>query len=338
LADQVGAPRQSVLVVDDDIVNCALMEAYLEPVGCDVQVAPNGPEALRLIEADQPDLILTDAMMPGMTGFELCRLVKAQEGRLVPVVMVTALNQVNDRVSALDAGADDFLAKPVDRLEVQARVRSLLRIKQIYDELDDTETVIFALAKAVDAKDAYTEAHTERVASRARLLGSVAGLSGSDLDDLYRGGMIHDIGKIGVPDAILLKPGPLDPDEMAIMRRHPVIGEEIARPLRSAAKLLHIIRHHHENFDGTGYPDGLAGEDIPLVARIVAISDAYDAMVSDRPYRKGMGHEKAIAILDSGAGSQWDPKLVPLFIHGLVDGQPVPSNGHTTLPRRRGVA
>jgi putative two-component system response regulator len=320
--------------VDDDGVNCALIEAYLAPIGCEVQVATNGSEALRMVEESRPDLILTDAMMPGMTGFELCRLVKSDQGRLVPVVMVTALNHVNDRVAALDAGADDFLAKPVERLEVQARVRSLLRMKKVYDELDDTETVIFALAKAVDAKDNYTEAHTERVASRARLLGANAGLSGTDLDDLYRGGMIHDIGKIGVPDAILLKPGPLDAEEMRIMRKHPVIGEEIARPLRSAAKLLHIIRHHHEKFDGTGYPDQLAGDEIPLVARIVAISDAYDAIVSDRPYRKGMSREKAVAILDRGAGSQWDPELVPLFIRGLVEGEHEPGVGHLALPRR----
>jgi putative two-component system response regulator len=310
---------QLVLVVDDEEANSALLEAYLTPLGCEVQVAPSGPEALRLIEEAPPHLVLTDAMMPGMTGFELCRLIKAREsGQLLPVVMVTALNQVSDRVKALEVGVDDFLAKPVDRLEVQARVRSLLRIKTIYDQLDDTETVIFALAKAVDAKDSYTEAHTERVAGRARILGEMAGLGGEDLDDLYRGGMIHDIGKIGVPDAILLKPGPLDDEEMEIMRRHPVIGEEIARPLRSAAKLLDIIRHHHENFDGTGYPDHLAGEDIPLVARIVAISDAYDAMVSDRPYRPGMGHEKAVSILVAGAGSQWDPQLVPMFVQALL--------------------
>jgi putative two-component system response regulator len=324
--------------VDDDHVNCALIEAYLAPIGCEIQIASSGSEALQMVEEVRPDLILTDAMMPGMTGFELCRLVKSDEGRMVPVVMVTALNHVNDRVAALDAGADDFLAKPVDRLEVQARVRSLLRMKKMYDELDDTETVIFALAKAVDAKDNYTEAHTERVASRARLLGAQAGLSGRDLDDLYRGGMIHDIGKIGVPDAILLKPGPLDREEMRIMRKHPVIGEEIARPLRSAAKLLHIIRHHHENFDGTGYPDQLAADDIPLVARIVAISDAYDAIVSDRPYRRGMSHEKAVAILDSGAGSQWDPELVPLFIRGVVEEEHAPSVGQLALPRRRSMA
>src|SRR5258708_25281887 len=184
-------PRQLVLVVDDDQTNRALMEAYLEPLGCEVHVDNSGVEALRMIELDPPDLVLTDAMMPGMTGFELCRMIKAREGQLLPVVMVSALNQIDDRVQALEAGADDFLAKPADRLEVQARVRSLLRIKRIYDELDDTETVIFALAKAVDAKDSCAEARTERVASRAGLVGTMAGLGGAVLDDLCRGSMIH---------------------------------------------------------------------------------------------------------------------------------------------------
>jgi putative two-component system response regulator len=310
--------RQRVLVVDDEPVNSSLLEAYLAPIGCEVEIAMHAAEAMEMIERSAPDLVLTDAMMPGMNGFDLCARIKSREGgQLLPVVMVTALNQTSDRVRALEAGADDFLAKPVDKLEVQARVRSLLRIKAIYDELDDTETVIFALAKAVDAKDSYTEAHTERVASRARLLGAAAGLTGRDLIDLYRGGMIHDIGKIGIPDAILLKPGPLDADELAIMRRHPEIGERIARPLRSAANLLDIIRHHHENFDGTGYPDGLAGDGIPLVARIVAISDAYDAMISDRPYRSGMPTAKAVTILRERAGLQWDPELVPLFLSAI---------------------
>ncbi|HEV3232885.1 MAG TPA: HD domain-containing phosphohydrolase [Candidatus Dormibacteraeota bacterium] len=310
-----GHARQLVLVVDDEELNTSLLEAYLAPLDCDVEIRRDGAAALLAIRDRPPDLVLTDAVMPVMDGFELCRQIRAQTGlRLLPVVMVTALNQVGDRVRALEVGADDFLAKPVDRIEVQARVRSLLRLKRVYDELEDTETVIFALAQAVEAKDSYTEAHTERVADRARRLGTAAGLAGRELVDLYRGGMIHDIGKIGIPDVILLKPGPLDAEETAIMRRHPVIGEQIARPLRSAANLLAIIRHHHENWDGTGYPDGLSGQAIPLMARITSISDAYDAMTSDRPYRRGMSPEAAAAILAAGAGSQWDPELVPLFL------------------------
>lgn len=310
-----GDRRQLVLVVDDEDLNLSLLEAYLEPLECDVHMARDGKEALRAIDVQRPDLVLTDAVMPVMDGFELCQRIRAQPDlRLLPVVMVTALNQVADRVRALEVGVDDFLAKPANRLEVQARVRSLLRLKEVYDELEDAESVIFALAQAVEAKDSYTEAHTERVATRARLLGMLAGLQGRELTDLYRGGMIHDIGKIGVPDAVLLKPGPLDAEETAIMRRHPVIGEQIARPLRSAVNLLAIIRHHHENWDGTGYPDGLAGAGIPLLARITAISDAYDAMTSNRPYRRGMDREKAASILASGAGSQWDAELVRLFL------------------------
>ncbi|MEA2683199.1 MAG: cyclic di-GMP phosphodiesterase [Chloroflexota bacterium] len=305
------------------MVNQAVLQAYIVPLGCAVEVASTGVEALEIIDQDPPDLVLTDAMMPEMDGFELCLQIRRRQGmRLLPVVMVTALNQVGDRVRALDAGADDFLTKPADRLEVQARVRSLLRLKGLYDQLDDTESVIFALAQAVDAKDSYTEAHTERVAGRARALGARLGLGGSDLVDLYRGGMIHDIGKIGVPDAILLKPGPLDEREWSIMRQHPVIGEQITRPLRSAANLLAIIRHHHENFEGGGYPDGLAGDAIPVLARITAVSDAFDAMVSDRPYRRGMPAEKAMAILAAGAGQQWDPELVPIFVRAVAEEEP----------------
>jgi putative two-component system response regulator len=319
VADVRRLPR--VLVVDDEEINRAVLEAYLAPLECEVELATDGHEALAAIERQAPDIVLTDAMMPGMDGFALCENIRSRPAlTLLPVVMVTALSQVSDRVRALDCGVDDFLTKPADRLEVQARVRSLLRLKAAYDELDDTESVIFALAKAVDAKDSYTEAHTERVAQRAKLLGAAVGLSGRDLVDLYRGGMIHDIGKIGVPDAILLKPGKLDPEEWEIMRRHPVVGEQIARPLRSAANLLAIIRHHHENFDGSGYPDRLAGDDIPLVARITAVSDAYDAMTSDRPYRPGMATERAAGILAAGAGSQWDPELVNVFVESLVAG------------------
>jgi putative two-component system response regulator len=205
------------------------------------------------------------------------------------------------------------MTKPVDRVELVARVRSALRLKRVYDSLDSAEHVIFALAAAVEAKDPYTEAHTQRVAQSARRIGTRLGLSMSDLDALYRGGIIHDIGKIGVPDAVLLKPGPLDRDELSRMQLHPIIGENIVAPLRTGAALLPIIRHHHENYDGSGYPDGLAGTDIPRLARIVAVCDAYDALVNDRPYRPRKSHDEALAILSAGAGRQWDPEVVRLF-------------------------
>lgn len=309
-----------VLVVDDRELNLELISDYLTGVECDVITAMDGNSALALVERRAPDLILLDVMMPGLDGFEVCRRLKSDpRHRLLPVCLITALSQSSDRLTGLDAGADDFIVKPVDRVELVARVRSLLRLKMVYDRLDDAQHVILSLARAVEAKDRYTEAHTERVARAARILGEAVGIGEPLLEDLYLGGVIHDIGKIGVPDALLLKPGPLDADEAALMRTHVLIGEEIVRPLRSASGLLPIVRHHHERWDGMGYPDGLHGEDIPLPARIVAICDAYDSMVSDRPYRRAMTPARAAAVLREGAGSQWDAQLVTLFLQRVFE-------------------
>jgi putative two-component system response regulator len=306
--------QQVVLVVDDHPLNLELIEGCLADVDCRVITATDGIEALELVKKDRPDLVLLDVMMPRMDGYEVCqRLKESPEGKLLPVVMVTALGQIADRVRGLEVGADDFIVKPIERVELVARVRSLLRVKQLYDRLDDAQRTIFSLARAVEAKDSSLEAHTERVGMNARRLGEALGLGEETLDDLLWGGVIHDIGKIGIPDSILLKPGPLTVDEFDLMKQHVFIGEEIARPLRSAHDLLPIIRHHHERIDGTGYPDGLAGEAIPLGGRIVAICDAFDAMISDRPYRKGLTHANAMATLVAGAGTQWDGQLVAIF-------------------------
>lgn len=304
-----------VLVVDDGAANRELIEACLAGVECEVRTAEDGPSALKAIQISLPDLVLLDVQMPGMDGYEVCRRIKSNAAsRLLPVVMITSLDHTTDRVRALEAGADDYMTKPVDRVELVARVRSALRLKRVYDSLDSAEQVIFALAAAVEAKDPYTEAHTQRVAETARHIGMRMGLSESELDSLYRGGLIHDIGKIGVPDAILLKPGPLDPEELVTMRLHPIIGENIVAPLRSGSGLLPIIRNHHEHFDGTGYPDRLAGAKIPHLARIVSVCDAYDALVTDRPYRQRKTREEALAILQGGARRQWDPEVVEHFI------------------------
>ena len=307
-----------VLVVDDGAANRELIEACLAGVECQVRTAEDGVSALKFISASPPDLILLDVQMPGMDGYEVCKRIKANPAsKLVPVVMITSLDRTADRVRALEMGADDYMTKPVDRVELVARVRSALRLKGTYDSLDSAEHVIFALAAAVEAKDPYTEAHTHRVAESARRIGSRLGLSSSDLDSLYRGGLIHDIGKIGVPDAILLKPGPLNSEEMARMQRHPIIGANIVGPLRSGATLLPIIRNHHEHFDGTGYPDRLSGAGIPRLARIVSVSDAFDALVNDRPYRQRKSVDEALAILSAGAGRQWDPEVVKLFVNEM---------------------
>jgi len=311
--------RQRVLIVDDDPDHAALLETHLGRVDCHVDLVPSGEAALRYVALGAPDLILLDVHMRELDGFEVCSRLKASpETKLIPVVMVTALNSVQDRVRALDAGADDFLAKPVAGVELRARVTSLLRLKALYDRLDDTERIVYALARAVEAKDSYTEAHTTRVAAAAVALGRAVGLSGAELEHLYRGAMLHDIGKIGVPDDILLKPGELTPDEMQRIRMHPQIGEDIARPLRSAGDLLSIIRHHHERYDGAGYPDHLAGAEIPLLARIVAIADAFDAMTSARPYRPAREESEALQILRREAGAQWDPALVLAFLSKAV--------------------
>ena len=309
--------RPVVLVVDDAEANRKLLKAMLADVDCEVVVVEDGANALGLISKRPPDLVLLDVQMPGLDGIEVCRAIKAEaDTRLIPVVMITALNSVADRVRALEAGADDFMSKPIDRLELVARTSSALRLKSVYDTLDSAERVIFALAAAVEAKDAYTEAHTLRVAETARDLGRQLHLEPGDLEVLFRGGLIHDIGKIGVPDAVLLKPGPLTAEERSLMERHPVIGEGIVQPLRSASEALPIIRHHHERWDGAGYPDGLHGEEIPLHARILAICDAFDAMTSDRPYRAGRKPAEAMGVLRSGRGSQWDPVLVDVFLAG----------------------
>ncbi|TMF04702.1 MAG: response regulator [Chloroflexi bacterium] len=251
-----GAPL--VLVVDDGEINRALVEAFLSDLDCRLRSAEDGPSALAAIDRETPDLVLLDVQMPGMDGYEVCRRIKAgPRGRLLPVVMLTALDNSNDRVLALEAGADDFMSKPVDRVELVARVRSALRLKAVYDTLDSAEQVIFSLAAAVEAKDKYTEKHTHRVAETARHVGMKLGLPERALDALYRGGIIHDIGKIGVSDAILTKAGPLSRQEWAEMRLHPLIGERICEPLATAGQFAPIVRHHHERWDGSGYPDGL---------------------------------------------------------------------------------
>jgi len=315
------APRQPsygapiVLIVDDGETNRNLVQAFLSDIDCRLRTASDGPSALAAIAEEPPDLVLLDVQMPGMDGYEVCRQIKElPRGRLLPVVMLTALDHANDRVLALESGADDFMSKPVDRVELVARVRSALRLKALYDTLDSAEHVIFSLAAAVEAKDSYTEKHTHRVAENARMICERMGLPERAKDALYRGGIIHDIGKIGVPDHILLKPGTLDSEELRIMQQHPLTGESIVRPLRSGVPLLPIVRHHHERVDGTGYPDGLKGRAIPHLARIVAVCDAFDALTSDRPYRRARTQDEALEILSDGAGKQWDLEAIDVLV------------------------
>ena len=308
-----------MLVVDDGAANRELIRMYLSAIECEVRLAADGAAALAIVETDPPDLVLLDVRMPRMDGYEVCRRIKSTpRGRLLPVVMITGLSQTAHRVAALEAGADDFMSKPVDGAELIARVRSALRLKELYNTLDGAEHVIFSLATAVEAKDSFTERHTQRVGESARLLGQKLGLPDSTLDVLYRGGIIHDIGKIGVSDSILHKPGPLDASEVPQMQAHVEIGESIVRPLNSTAVLLPVIRHHHERFDGLGYPDRLRAREIPRAARIVSVCDAFDALVNDRPYRIRRSPVEALAVLRAGAGAQWDPETVDLLASELA--------------------
>jgi putative two-component system response regulator len=312
--------RQTVLVVDDVVENCVLLADYLEQLGCAVVTASSGEEALASVARKAPDLVLLDVDMPGMSGLEVCRRIKSSPATsMVPVVIVTAYNAVDDRVAAIEAGADDFLAKPVEQTELVARARSLLRVKTLYDSLMQTEQVVFALARAVEAKDNFTEAHSERVALSAKRLAIAAGLEPETVAATYFAARVHDIGKIGVPDAILNKREALSPQEVEIMRRVPVIGAEICKPLRSSHGITEIIRHQKERVDGTGFPDGLSGDQISPSARILAICDAYDSMVGgERAERPQMADERARVVMLRQAGRAYDEKLVWLFFNKVL--------------------
>lgn len=304
-----------ILVVDDQPLNVELLEADLLACGYEVITAYDGLTALEKTRAENPDLVLLDVMMPGMDGFEVCRRLKSEEETvLIPIVMVTALSEKSDRIRGIEAGVDDFLNKPYDRQELRARVRSLLRVKLFTDELERAESVIASLALGVEAKDPYTEGHCGRLSEYSARLGESMRLPDEQLRALRLGGILHDVGKIGIPDAILLKKGSLTDEEWKTMRRHPEIGFHICSPLRSLKLVLPIIRHHHERFDGSGYPDGLKGEEIPVTARILTVVDVYDALRTERPYKPAFDRPKSMEILNQEAARGWyDPRCVEAF-------------------------
>ena len=288
-----------ILVVDDEPRNVKLLEANLLPLNYEVIKAFNGEDALAIVNKVDIDLILLDVMMPNMDGYEVCRRLKASEAtRLIPVIMVTALDGIEDKIKGIEAGADDFLTKPPNNSELVARTKSLVKLKKLNNNLTSIEGVLFSLANTVEAKDAYTQGHVERVSSLAMRLGQKMSLPESELEALRYGGALHDIGKIGVPREIINKAGPLDIGEWEIIKNHPDIGYKICFPLRmNLGPALDVIRYHHEKLDGSGYPDGLKGEEISTVARIMAVSDIFDALITDRPYRKAMPRAKALEIL-----------------------------------------
>ncbi len=318
-------PRQKILIVDDQEANATLVEAILAPQGYQVIPALDAEGALELVAAGPPDLILLDVMMPGMDGYEVCSRLKGDERtRLIPIIMLTSLSDVEDRIRGIEAGADDFLSKPFHQAELSARVHSLLKLKQFTDELEQAEDVLCTLALSVEAKDAYTDGHCERLSLYSVALGRSLGLGKEHLKALHRGGYLHDVGKIAIPESILNKKAGLTEEEWQVMREHPVIGERICKPLKSLKLVLPIIRNHHERWDGTGYPDGLKGEEIQLTARIIQIVDIYDALTTARPYKPALKTDVVFSIMREEAAKGWrDPELIERFLGLLQSGDPL---------------
>jgi len=313
-----------ILIVDDESAARLALATLLRREGFDVAEVRDGATALAHCASFCPDLVLLDILMPGMDGFEVCRRIKATpETRLTPVVLTTGLRATEDRIQGINAGADDFLSKPIDFNELLARTRSLLRLKQFTDELENAEGVLFSLAESIEARDPYTRGHCERLAKMSARLGEIRGLPEEDIKALRWAGIVHDIGKVAVPDAILLKPGPLSAEETEIMRRHPVVGERICAPLRTFRLVLPIIRHHHERHDGSGYPDGLRGAQIPVTAAILQLADVYDALTTDRPYRTASPPEVALQIMNEECErGWWNRELLDAFTIMIGNGHP----------------
>jgi putative two-component system response regulator len=300
------AGRPTVLVVDDEEPVRAYFRRMLESAGYAVVEAADGPSGLAAIQRAHPAVVLLDVKLPGLNGFEICRRVRQEvTTRLVPIIVVTALDAQQDRIEGLDAGADDFLTKPVDKQELMARVRSLARMKQYTDDLDSASSIIMTLASMIEARDGYSAGHCHRMANYALTLGRALRVSEAELQVLYRGGFLHDIGMLAIPDSVLRKAGPLAADEYEQVKAHTVIGDSLVSNLRSLQPVRPVIRWHHERLDGTGYPDNLHGDAIPLLAQIVGVVDVFEAVTTESPYQPTMSQQAAIELLRRDVERGW---------------------------------
>ncbi|HUG38296.1 MAG TPA: HD domain-containing phosphohydrolase [Candidatus Limnocylindrales bacterium] len=318
-----GLPGRAVtiLVVDDDPDVRETIHDQLSLMGYHVVTAESGEAALIAAETSAPALVLTDVHMGAMSGIELCaRLKRDPRFQLIPVIVLTAISDLTARVAGLEAGADDFFAKPVEFIELRTRIAALLKVKALIDQLERAEEVITTLALTIEARDPYTGGHCERLGRYAVALGRELGCDATMLKALRLGGYLHDLGKIAVPDGILLKPGRLDDGERERIKAHPLAGADLVRGLRTLDNVRPLILYHHERWDGSGYPEGLKGESIPLGARIMAAVDVYDALHTARPYKKPMTHDEAVTVLrrEVEAGF-WDPRVITFFIDVMKD-------------------
>jgi len=326
LEDAAQAP--TILIVDDIDLNRRLLKAMLKTAAYRILEAKRPSAALSILEREKVDLVVVDLVMPEMSGPDFCRMLKNdRRTQLIPILMTTSVQGPENEVAGIESGADEFLIKPLQPTVVRTRIRAMLRNKALIDSLEEAESILFALAQSVEQRDEHTGRHCERLASYSIALGQALGLPRQDQLALYRGGYLHDIGKISIPDAILFKRGLLTDDEWDLMRLHTIRGEEICRPMKTLAPVLPIIRSHHERWDGSGYPDGLQGEHIPLLARILQIADIYDALTTARPYKPAFSHQHAIEIMLEEARRGWrDPELLPLFAEVSQRGPEAPAS------------
>ncbi len=320
IASLIQKQKPSILVVDDIPSNLELMEAVFTKEGYRVYTAIGATEAIDIYKKYPVDLAVLDVMMPGIDGFELCNRLKNINGnRFFPVILLTALTDKTSKIKGITSGADDFISKPFDTSELMTRIKSLLKLKTLQEELDHSENIILTLAVAMEARDPYTKGHSTRVSKLASDFVIYLGLTDKDSEEMRKAGILHDIGKICLSESILNKPGPLTEKEVELIKTHAVLGEEICKPLVSMRKILPAIRHHHERWDGKGFPDGLSGHEIPLIARVLSIVDSFDAMVSVRPYRDKKSTGKTLEIMKSEQFTgQWDAELLVYFLEMMT--------------------